>query len=122
MDSEFIWRLKALNWITVGPGILVSGYLLLSAPATQVIINRREELARVEAITNITELKYYTSGLVMVANNTSQISMVLFWVAVLALMLLVVLAVISIHWLGRLSKGNPQSRESSFPPTTAREG
>jgi hypothetical protein len=85
-------------------GVLVFGYLLLSAGATQIVSDRQGELASIKAATNIAELKAHASGLAMVGNNASQISMVLLWIAMLALLFFAVLAGFSLHWLGRLER------------------
>lgn len=98
MHSKFISRLRGASWAIIGLGILVFGYLLLSAAATQTASDQRV-LARIEATTDLAELEAYASGLTMLANNASRISMVLLWLAMLTLLSFVVLAGASLRWL-----------------------
>ena len=104
MHSKFISRLKCVSWTTIVLGVLVFGYLLLSAAATQIVSDRQGELASIEAATNILELKGHASALAMVGNNASHISMVLLWIAMLALLFFAVLAGFSLHWLSKLER------------------
>jgi hypothetical protein len=104
MASRLISRLKALGWVAIGLGILVSAYLLPSAAETKVVADRKGELALIAGTTNLAELKAHASGLVMVADNAGHISIVLIWVAVTTLLVLAVLAGVSIRWLGRLQR------------------
>ena len=104
MHSKLITRLRAASWAIIVLGVLVFGYLLLSAPATQVVSDRQGELASIEAMTNVVELKARASVLTMVGDNATHISMVLLWIAMLALLSFAVLAGFCLHWLGRLER------------------
>jgi hypothetical protein len=85
-------------------GVLVFGFILLSAAATQIVSDRQGELARIEATTSLADLKIHASGLAMVGNNASQTSMVLLWIAMLAALFFAILAGFILHWLGRLER------------------
>jgi hypothetical protein len=104
MHSKFLSRLRGASWTTIVIGVLVCGYLFLSAASTQIVTDRQGELARIAAITNIAELKARASGLAMIGNNSSEISMGLLWIAMLASLFFAVLAGFSLHWLGRLER------------------
>lgn len=104
MHSKLISRLRGTSWVIIALGLLVVGHLLLSAAETQIVRDRDEQLARIEASTNIVELKAHASGLVMIGNNASHISMVLLWIAMLTLLFFIVLAGMSLHWLGTLER------------------
>ncbi len=105
MHSKFISRLRGASWAIIVLGVLVFGYLLLSAAATQIVSDRQGELAHIDASTNLVELKAHASGLALVGNNASHISMVLLWIAMLTLLFFVALAAASLHWLGKLERG-----------------
>jgi hypothetical protein len=105
MHSKFISRLRGASWTIIVLGVLVFGYLLLSVAATQIVSDRQGELARIEASTNLLELKAHASGLAMIGNNASHISMVLLWIAMLTLLFFVVLAGAILHWLSKLDRG-----------------
>ena len=117
MHSKLISRLKTASRAIIVLGVLVFGYLLLSAASTQVVSDRKGELASIDASTNLAELKAHASALAMVANNSSHISMVLLWIAMLALLFFIGLAGISLHWLGKLERGIHED-----PPHASYEG
>jgi hypothetical protein len=104
MHSKLISRLRFTSWLIIILGLLVCGYLLLSAPATQIVTDRQAELVRIGTASSIAELKAHASGLVMVGSNASHISMVLLKIAILASLFFAVLAGFSLHWLGRLAR------------------
>jgi len=101
--SKLISRLRGASWAIIVLGVLACGFLLLSGAATQIVTDQ-QELARIKTVTNIAELKAQTSGLAIVGNTASHISMVLLWIAMLALLFFAILAGISLHWLGRLER------------------
>lgn len=105
MHSRFLSRLKRVSWTIIVFGILVFGYLLLSTARTKIVSDRQGELARIDASTNLAELKARASELAIVANSTGHTSMVLLWIAMLALLFFVGLLGLSLHWLSRLERG-----------------
>jgi hypothetical protein len=104
MNSKLINRLAMSSQAALVVGLLLAIYLFLSVPATAVVSDREGELARIKAMTDLAELKAYTSGLAMVANNATHISAVLFGIVIIVLLLFVFLSFLDLVWLRKLTR------------------
>jgi hypothetical protein len=108
MHSKLISRLLTTSWVILVASFCLGIYLALSAPATFIVTDRQAKLVEIEATTSIAELKAQASGLAMVGNNATQISRVLFGVAVWTFLVFTVLSVLNLVWLRRLRRATDE--------------
>lgn len=102
MNGSLIERVIVTNRVIFVLGLLLSIYLFTSIPATRVVSDRSAELASIDGMTNVTQLKAHASGLAMVAKNASDVSTVLFGVVIAMLLFFAALSLINLWWLRRL--------------------
>jgi hypothetical protein len=108
MHSKLISRIAMTSRVILVVSFCLAIYLAMSAPATFIVTDRQETLAKIEAATSITELKARASGLAMVGNNATEICRVLFGIAVWTLLVFTVLSILNLIWLRKLKRATDE--------------
>ena len=115
MPSKCISRLVKANYFTLIVSFALAAFVAMSAPATFIVSDRQETLAKIEAMTSLTEVKATASSLAMVGNNVTSICKVLFSVVVWTLLVFTALGILNLICLKKLGAAMDKSNIKTLP-------